>query len=502
MLALVLAASPVFAADIFSDVPKTHWAYDAIQNAVDAGILQGYDGKFHGQRLLNRYQMAVIVDKLMKAVKGNPMAAKADGGKTVANLEALTIEFADELALLNVKVSTLEDGYTELKKQVEGMKGGSSGVSAGGLGFTAFASFGLISTDDCQVEDSTNPAGDYYMGTQTRYADSADSLFFTLPQVSIGVDKEVNPGVYFHAQFDYSSDVSGSYTTYASSHDSGGVQINEVYFLVDELLGDIGAKIGAFALPFSMEHNGPFRTLNHTITPSFANTFNESWRVYGLEFQKIKDVNPEDIFFKVAIVSGSDSPRWDSFPMVNDQVVGINSLESDDGFGYYFQVGKKPVDKKGFGWNLSYFANGGEPGAPTAATVHSQSEDIDFWQIGLEWWGEKFGVIAQYLDGSIEETQELVSDPVYEFDINTWFILLNFIIDDKNNVSLRYDTWEIDAAGHDEDVDGTAWTLGFNHKVTENSMFQFEWLSPDIDTEIGYADSDDDIIQLRYKVHF
>lgn len=49
----------------FTDVPKGFWAYDAVQYVVEAGMLQGYDGKFHGKRLLNRYQMAVIIAKLL-----------------------------------------------------------------------------------------------------------------------------------------------------------------------------------------------------------------------------------------------------------------------------------------------------------------------------------------------------------------------------------------------------------------------------------------------------
>jgi hypothetical protein len=481
-LALILAiAAPTFAATPFADVPKTHWAYDAINKAVDAGILQGYDGKFHGQRLLNRYQMAVIVAKLLEAVKTPEGMAKATAGdgKTIQNIEALTTEFADELALLNTKVTTLEGTTQELKKDIEGMKSGDGGAETKGLGFTAFASFGLISTDKKSATANGNQL--------TRYqATDPDSLFFTLPQASIGVDKEVNPGVFFHAQFDYASDVSAM---------GGTVHINEAYFFVDEIFGDIGGKVGAFALPFSMEHNGPFRSCNYTITPSIVNTLNEAWRGYGIEFQKVKDVEPSDIIWKVGIVSGTDTlmaaPGGTGF--WTDAPVGINQGEADDRFGYYLYVGKKP-EKEGFGWNLSYFDNGGDK---NATLPHIASADVNYWQIGLEWWGEKFGVMAQYIDGD----HDFGTGADTEF--SAWYALVNFKIDDKNNVSARYDSFDGKLKGTALKDEITGFTFAFNHKVTENSLFQLEYLTPDEKQKPGaWSDQKDDLVQLRYKVHF
>ncbi|MDH3558530.1 MAG: S-layer homology domain-containing protein, partial [Deltaproteobacteria bacterium] len=50
----------------FKDVDPTHWAYTAVQDMVSRGILQGFDGKFHGDKLVNRYQMAVIIRKVLQ----------------------------------------------------------------------------------------------------------------------------------------------------------------------------------------------------------------------------------------------------------------------------------------------------------------------------------------------------------------------------------------------------------------------------------------------------
>jgi len=197
-----------YAANPFSDVPRTHWAYESIQKAVDAGILQGYEGKFHGDKLVNRYQMAVIVKKILDTVgsKGGTGGAgmKADD---IKNLEQLTIEFADELALLNTKVSTLEDSFVQLRGEVDKLKGGSGASTGGGLtnAFTGMVSVALVNTDD--GAGLTPTAG----GPLTRYnvAGVTDQTFFTIPQASIALDKEVGEGIGLHVQYDYGTNMTG-----------------------------------------------------------------------------------------------------------------------------------------------------------------------------------------------------------------------------------------------------------------------------------------------------
>ena len=473
MMVIFAFATTAFAGK-FTDVPRTHWAYDAIQSAVDAGILQGYDGKFHGKRLLNRYQMAVITAKLLNKA-GNATGGRAVNGdvqKMIANLEALTIEFADELALLNVKVSTLEDTVAELRNGDCGTQCAPMGGSTGDLGFTAFASFALISADDGLNEDGSvgNEA------PQTRWTN--DSMAFNMPQVSLGIDKEVDEGVFFHAQFDWNSETSDALVT------NGGTQIKEAYFLVDELFGKVGAKMGAYALPFSMEHNGPFRSCNLTITPSAITTFWEGFRPYGLEIQPVADVKPEDIQWKFGIVSGTDAIPARS--LFTDAPVAINSIESDDGVGFYIQIGKAaPVDG-GLGWNLTYFDNGGDFSA-TAPVV--PSDEFDAFQLGITYSMEDLLFMVQYADGSI-------ADGVTDTDVTMFYFLVNYKVDEKNNITLRYDSVEFAVGAVTNEAD--AITFAWNYEVSENSMMQLEYLTPDVDG----VDVSDDMFQIRYKVHF
>ena len=60
--ALAIPASGQVAGS-FADVPVDHWAYDAVQQLAEAGIVEGYppDFTFQGQRAMSRYEMAMVV---------------------------------------------------------------------------------------------------------------------------------------------------------------------------------------------------------------------------------------------------------------------------------------------------------------------------------------------------------------------------------------------------------------------------------------------------------
>ena len=96
------AASTTFAAaNPFSDVPRDHWAYDAVTQLAADGVIEGYgDGTFRGDRNITRYEMAQMVAKAM--AKGDMSASDR------ALVDRLAAEFADELNNLGVRVSNLE----------------------------------------------------------------------------------------------------------------------------------------------------------------------------------------------------------------------------------------------------------------------------------------------------------------------------------------------------------------------------------------------------------
>ncbi len=90
------------AANPFSDVSTSDWAYQAVSDLSDQGIVEGYpDGTFRGQTNITRYEMAQIVARLM---------AQADqyNAEQRAMIDQLAVEYADELDSLGVRVSNLE----------------------------------------------------------------------------------------------------------------------------------------------------------------------------------------------------------------------------------------------------------------------------------------------------------------------------------------------------------------------------------------------------------
>ena len=54
----------------FKDVPINHWAYDAVNEVSELGIISGYpDGTFRGVDFVNRYQLAVAIYRTIEYIK-------------------------------------------------------------------------------------------------------------------------------------------------------------------------------------------------------------------------------------------------------------------------------------------------------------------------------------------------------------------------------------------------------------------------------------------------
>ena len=100
--AALAAGASAFAANPFSDVSTSDWAYQAVSDLSDQGIVEGYpDGTFKGQTNITRYEMAQIVARLM---------AKEDqyNAEQRATIDKLAAEYADELDSFGVRVTNLE----------------------------------------------------------------------------------------------------------------------------------------------------------------------------------------------------------------------------------------------------------------------------------------------------------------------------------------------------------------------------------------------------------
>ena len=117
LLALAFAAMSTTAfaaesAESFSDVPKDHWSYEALDYLAKNGVIEGYtDGTFQGNRTMSRYEMAAITARAMQA-------ANLDIGAR-AVLEKLETEYGSELSTLRAQV---EQNTEDIKKNREAIE--------------------------------------------------------------------------------------------------------------------------------------------------------------------------------------------------------------------------------------------------------------------------------------------------------------------------------------------------------------------------------------------
>lgn len=103
-----ISTTALAAQNPFSDVPADSWAYDAVKQLADNGIVDGYpDGTYQGQSNMTRYEMAQIVARAM---------TKTDLDKADKVLvDKLASEFADELDNFGVRISELEKKSDNVK---------------------------------------------------------------------------------------------------------------------------------------------------------------------------------------------------------------------------------------------------------------------------------------------------------------------------------------------------------------------------------------------------
>jgi hypothetical protein len=140
----------------YPDVPRGHWAYEAINKLSQAGVLEGYpDGNYYGNKPMTRYEFAVAIARLMGRITvptqptgegrigpvgpqgpQGPAGAVGPAGpqlpdlvfkRDIANfitraevndlIAALRKEFADELARLGVRVDNLEGRVQALENR-------------------------------------------------------------------------------------------------------------------------------------------------------------------------------------------------------------------------------------------------------------------------------------------------------------------------------------------------------------------------------------------------
>ncbi len=100
-----LAAQPAY----LSDLPKSHWAYEAVALLAKEGIIDGYPDKtFQGDKAMTRYEMAQVVVKAMANEKKANIAQRA-------LIEKLASEFALDMNKIKSRLDKVEKEQAKIK---------------------------------------------------------------------------------------------------------------------------------------------------------------------------------------------------------------------------------------------------------------------------------------------------------------------------------------------------------------------------------------------------
>ncbi len=194
LLLMVAFSVPAFAGP-FSDVPETHWAYEAIVKMQEKGIIEGFQGQYKGKQPITRYEAAVIIARVIEAVEKSTgkyvgpittkdgtkvdlsgLTSKEDFDAFKATVDKLAAEFKDELAALGVRVSAVEEKTKALQEDVNKLK--------------KFQWSGSIRT---RVWDAAGSWGDLFKKDRTNGNTGADT--FTKLNLNVAVNETTNAKV-------------------------------------------------------------------------------------------------------------------------------------------------------------------------------------------------------------------------------------------------------------------------------------------------------------------
>lgn len=122
--ALLIAVAPMSyaaAGQAFTDVPAGHWAYDSLNRLAENGVLKGYpDGSFKGDKVVTRYALSLIVANMLSNIEaiGKDQVSEDD----LLEVEKLTMEFAEELSSMGVKIKNIDEDLKNVKEDLTYLK--------------------------------------------------------------------------------------------------------------------------------------------------------------------------------------------------------------------------------------------------------------------------------------------------------------------------------------------------------------------------------------------
>jgi S-layer homology domain len=112
------ASADVAQASPLSDVPLNSWAYDAVNQLAQDGIIKGYpDGTFKGNRPMTRYEAAVLAYRAVDMLEAQITAGKTVEKTDIDAANKLMVAFGNELKAVERHVDVLQQEADSTQKK-------------------------------------------------------------------------------------------------------------------------------------------------------------------------------------------------------------------------------------------------------------------------------------------------------------------------------------------------------------------------------------------------
>ena len=113
----------------FKDVPVNHWAYDAVNEVSELGIISGYpDGTFRGVDFVNRYQLAVAIYRTIEYMKSQMKNLSPSEGRKESVQPQVISEIKSNISDLEEKykmlVGYVNDKYKDIYGKISSLEKG------------------------------------------------------------------------------------------------------------------------------------------------------------------------------------------------------------------------------------------------------------------------------------------------------------------------------------------------------------------------------------------
>jgi len=216
----ILSLASQASADPFSDVPKGHWAYDAVSQLASRGILSLPQEFFDGTKTATRYDFAVLLSK----VYATSVLEQQISAQDIELMKRLCVEFHSELDTIGARVDAIDKRLTKLEHDWGGWN---------------------ISGSYILEMNFAGGEGNYF----TRYRDNYD---INHNRLRLYFNKRINETSTFHAEMRMGAE--GANYPY----DDGYGDFNSatwVEFRADTVLpGDIALRAGRFTTDYEDEY--------------------------------------------------------------------------------------------------------------------------------------------------------------------------------------------------------------------------------------------------------